>query len=55
MFLLDCDEFKIIGSSPELLVKLQNGKTEVHPIAGTRPRGKNNNEDLENESRFIKG
>jgi Anthranilate/para-aminobenzoate synthases component I len=32
MFLLDCDEFKIIGSSPELLVKLQNGKTKVHPI-----------------------
>ena len=54
MFLLDCDDFKIIGSSPEFLVKLQNGKTEVHPIAGTRPRGNNNNEDLENEVDLLK-
>ncbi len=54
MFLLDCDDFKIIGSSPELLVKLQNGKTEVHPIAGTRPRGKNENDDLENELDLLK-
>lgn len=54
MFLLDCDEFKIIGSSPELLVKLQNGKTEVHPIAGTRPRGKNENDDLENEQDLLR-
>ena len=54
MFLLDCDEFKIIGSSPELLVKLQNGKTEVHPIAGTRPRGGNENDDLENEQDLLK-
>ena len=54
MFLLDCDDFKIIGSSPELLVKLQNGKTEVHPIAGTRPRGNNNKEDLENEVDLLK-
>ena len=48
MFLLDCDDFKIIGL-PELLVKLQNGKTAVHPIAGTRPRGKNDEEDIKNE------
>ena len=54
MFLLDCDDFKIIGSSPELLVKLQNGKTAVHPIAGTRPRGKNKKEDLENEIDLLK-
>ena len=54
MFLLDCDDFKIIGSSPELLVKLQNGKTEVHPIAGTRPRGNSNKEDLENEVDLLK-
>ena len=31
MFLLDCDDFKIIGSSPELLVKLQNGKNGSSP------------------------
>ncbi len=54
MFLLDCDDFKIIGSSPELLVKLQNGKTAVHPIAGTRPRGRNEKEDLENEIDLLK-
>ena len=53
MFLLDCDDFKIIGSSPELLVKLQNGKTAVHPIAGTRPRGKNDEEDIKNETDLL--
>ena len=53
MFLLDCDDFKIIGSSPELLVKLQNGKTAVHPIAGTRPRGVDEKDDLKNEKDLL--
>ncbi|MAJ24340.1 MAG: anthranilate synthase component I [Rickettsiales bacterium] len=37
--------FSIIGSSPEILVKLENKKITIRPIAGTRPRGKNINED----------
>lgn len=53
MFLLDCDDFKIIGSSPELLVKLQDGKTAVHPIAGTRPRGVDEKDDLKNEKNLL--
>ena len=38
-------EFSIIGSSPEILVKLQNNEITIRPIAGTRPRGKNKKED----------
>jgi anthranilate synthase component 1 len=35
----------VVGASPELLVKVEEGKVEVHPIAGTRPRGANALED----------
>ena len=41
MFYFDLDDFKIIGASPELLVKVENKIVEIRPIAGTRPRGKN--------------
>jgi anthranilate synthase component I len=47
MFLLDMGEFEIIGASPELLVKVDNKNIEIRPIAGTRPRGKNTQEDKE--------
>ncbi|RLB09308.1 MAG: anthranilate synthase component I [Deltaproteobacteria bacterium] len=40
MFYLNFDNIKLIGASPETLVKLTDGKIEVRPIAGTRPRGK---------------
>ncbi|MFL2673471.1 MAG: anthranilate synthase component I [Dehalococcoidia bacterium] len=53
MFLLDFENFQIIGSSPELLVKLDNNKIAVHPIAGTRPRGMTNNEDQDNEKDLL--
>ena len=39
MFLLDFEEFSIIGSSPEVMVALQDGKILLRPIAGTRRRG----------------
>jgi anthranilate synthase component 1 len=39
------DEFTAIGSSPELHVRVRNGKAEIRPIAGTRPRGRNFTED----------
>ena len=45
MYFLSFDGKQIIGSSPETLVKLENGKATVRPIAGTRPRGRNEQED----------
>ncbi len=39
MYFLNFDEIQIIGSSPELLVRCENGIVETRPIAGTRPRG----------------
>jgi anthranilate synthase component 1 len=45
MFYLDFGNFQLIGSSPEVLVKLEEGQAETRPIAGTRPRGKNDAED----------
>ena len=39
MFYLDCGPFKVIGSSPETHVRCEQGKVELRPIAGTRPRG----------------
>ncbi len=45
MYLLDFGDVKIIGSSPEILVKVDGQKVTVRPIAGTRPRGRNIVED----------
>ncbi len=45
MFFLDFDEMKLIGSSPEALVRLENGWATLRPIAGTRPRGQDQKED----------
>jgi anthranilate synthase component 1 len=39
MYLLRFDDFDVVGSSPEVLVKVDAGKAMLHPIAGTRPRG----------------
>ena len=41
MFYFNFKDFKIIGASPEILVRLRNEKVTIRPIAGTRPRGKN--------------
>ncbi|MDY6934666.1 MAG: anthranilate synthase component I [Spirochaetota bacterium] len=46
MFYLKCDDIEIIGSSPEVFVQLKDGWAAVRPIAGTRPRGKNPEEDM---------
>ena len=54
MYFLDMDDFQIIGSSPEILVKLEDKKVTVRPIAGTRPRGSNENEDIQNEKDLLK-
>ena len=53
MYFLDMDGFQIIGSSPEILVKLEDKKVTVRPIAGTRPRGSSEAEDLQNEKDLL--
>lgn len=53
MFYLDLGDFQVVGSSPEILVRLDDGKVTVRPIAGTRPRGANDEEDLANEQSLI--
>ena len=53
MYFLDMEGFQIIGSSPEILVKLEDKKVTVRPIAGTRPRGVNEKQDLDNESDLL--
>ena len=45
MFFFDADGFQLIGSSPEVLVKLHRRKATLSPIAGTRPRGRTPLED----------
>jgi len=45
MYYLKCGDLRLIGSSPEILVRAEDGMVEVRPIAGTRPRGKTPQED----------
>ena len=53
MYYLDLDDFHIVGSSPEILVRLEDGQVTVRPIAGTRPRGKDEHEDLQLEKELL--
>jgi anthranilate synthase component 1 len=46
MFFLDVGDVQVAGSSPEALVKLRAGRASLRPIAGTRPRGADRDEDL---------
>ena len=46
MFYYDMDDHHVVGASPEILVRLENGTVTARPIAGTRPRGKNREHDL---------
>ena len=45
MYFFNFDDFQIIGSSPEILVRLRKSKITIRPIAGTRPRGKTRQKD----------
>ncbi|MGN6392006.1 MAG: anthranilate synthase component I [Gemmatimonadales bacterium] len=45
LYYLHCDDIRIIGSSPEILVRVEDGEVTVRPIAGTRPRGATPEED----------
>ncbi|HUZ06249.1 MAG TPA: anthranilate synthase component I [Candidatus Paceibacterota bacterium] len=53
MFLLELDGFALVGASPEVHVRCEEGKVEIRPIAGTRPRGKNSDEDLALEKELL--
>jgi len=53
MYYLHLDDFHIIGASPEMLVRVEEGKVSTHPIAGTRPRGRNAQEDLALERELL--
>jgi len=53
MFLLELDGFSLVGASPELHVRCECGKVEIRPIAGTRPRGKTEAEDLALEKELL--
>lgn len=46
LFHLDFGDFAIVGSSPEILVRLRDGRVTIRPLAGTRPRGATHEEDL---------
>ena len=45
LYYLDFDRFAVIGSSPEILVRVRDGKVSIRPIAGTRKRGETPSED----------
>jgi len=46
MYFIRMGERAIVGSSPEMLVRVEGRRIETHPIAGTRPRGRNEEDDL---------
>ncbi|WP_439102060.1 anthranilate synthase component I [Congregibacter sp.] len=53
LYFLDLDEFQVVGSSPEILVRAEQGKVTVRPIAGTRHRGKSEAEDDALEAELL--
>ncbi len=53
LFYLELDEFALVGSSPEVLVRVENGRAEVLPIAGTRRRGVSPQEDRQLEMELL--
>ena len=53
MFLLELDGFSLVGASPEIHVRCEDGQVEIRPIAGTRRRGKNEAEDAALEKELL--
>ncbi|MCB1666801.1 MAG: anthranilate synthase component I [Porticoccaceae bacterium] len=53
MYFLNLDDFHIVGSSPEILARLEDGEVTVRPIAGTRRRGRTPEEDLAMEKEML--
>ena len=54
MFYFNYEDFNVLGSSPEILVRLRKGEVTIRPIAGTRPRGKTMKEDKNYETDLLK-
>lgn len=50
---LDGEDFDVIGASPEMMVRLEDGVASVRPIAGTRPRGQTHDEDVTLEENLL--
>ncbi|MDR7103340.1 anthranilate synthase component I [Croceicoccus sp. BE223] len=53
LYFLDLPGFALIGSSPEILVRVRDGDVTIRPIAGTRPRGKDAEEDRANRDSLL--
>ncbi len=53
MYYIDFNDFQIVGASPESLVRVEEGIVETRPIAGTRPRGKTDEEDEELKKELL--
>lgn len=53
MYFVDLNGFQVVGSSPEILVRLEAGAVTVRPIAGTRPRGRFEEEDKRYEKDLL--
>ncbi len=53
LYHLDLPGFSLIGSSPEILVRVRDGEVTIRPIAGTRPRGKTGAEDATNRDSLL--
>jgi anthranilate synthase component 1 len=53
MFYLDLGDFHVVGSSPEILVRLEEGMVTLRPIAGTRPRGRDEQDDQRLEADLL--
>jgi len=53
MYFLNLDDHHVVGSSPEILVRLEAGEVTVRPIAGTRPRGNSQAEDIALEKELL--
>tara|TARA_B110001452_G_scaffold233057_1_gene210672 strand:- start:1259 stop:1894 length:636 start_codon:yes stop_codon:yes gene_type:complete len=53
MFYFNYEDFKVLGSSPEILVRLRNQNITIRPIAGTRPRGKNKIQDKKYKNELL--
>ncbi|MEO1677118.1 MAG: anthranilate synthase component I [Pseudomonadota bacterium] len=53
MFFFDFGGFQVVGASPEILVRVRSGEVTIRPIAGTRPRGKTEDEDRALEAELL--
>jgi len=53
LYFLDLPGFSVVGSSPEILVRVRDGEVTIRPIAGTRPRGATPAEDAANEKSLL--